>query len=161
MFNYRRATQKDLEKIWEKDIQENLGDSRYLRWKDEFINANKLGDIITFVVLKNDEPIGQASIVLNKNNIKFECRDLLCDEKEKAYISTLRIEKQFEGQGHISRLMKIIEEFAKNKDIKFLTIGAEAVESRNLAIYLHLGFDKFVTSLVDSGDLILFYQKEI
>ena len=99
MFNYRRATIEDLEKIWNKDIQENLNDKRYLKWKDEFIEANKAENIITFVVLHNDEPIGQASIVLNKNNISAKCRDLLCDGKEKAYVSTLRIEKHFEGCG--------------------------------------------------------------
>ena len=41
MFNYRRATLEDLEKIWNKDIQDNLDDNRYIRWKEEFIKANK------------------------------------------------------------------------------------------------------------------------
>lgn len=161
MFNYRLASIEDLEKIWDKDIQENLNDKRYLKWKDEFIEANKAENIITFVVLYNDEPVGQASIVLNKNNISAKCRDFLCDGKEKAYVSTLRIEKRFESQGHISNLMKMIEDFAKSKNIKSLTIGAEAKESRNLAIYLHFGYMKFVSSEVDNGRLILFYEKEI
>ena len=34
MFNYRRATLEDLEKIWNKDIQDNLDDNRYIRWKE-------------------------------------------------------------------------------------------------------------------------------
>ncbi len=46
MFYYKKATIEDLEKIWDKDIQENLNDNRYIRWKDEFIEANKLLMII-------------------------------------------------------------------------------------------------------------------
>ena len=92
MFNYRRATLEDLEKIWNKDIQNNLDDNRYIRWKEEFIKANKKNNIVTFVVLNDDDPIGQVSIVLNKNNIKVECRDMLCDGKDTAYLSTFRIE---------------------------------------------------------------------
>ena len=161
MFFYRRATLKDLEKIWNKDIQENLDDKRYIRWKEEFIKANKLGNIITFVVLNDKDPIGQASIILNKNNIKTTCRDMLCDGKERAYLSTIRIEKAYEEQGHISKLVKLAENFAKENGIKFLTIGVEAKESRNLAIYLHFGFAKFVTSAVEENELILYYEKEL
>ncbi len=161
MIYYRKATLDDLEKIWNKDIQNNLEDKRYLKWKHEFIEANKLENIITFVIVNDDDPIGQGSIVLNKNNINVECRDLLCDGKERAYISTLRIDKPFEGQGHISKLVKMIESFAKDKNIKILTIGAEAKESRNLAIYLHFGYTKFITSVCEDGDLILYYGKEI
>lgn len=161
MFYYKKATIEDLEKIWDKDIQENLNDNRYIRWKDEFIEANKLGNIATFVVFDDDDPIGQASIVFNKGNIKVDCNSLLCDGKERAYVSTLRIDKKYEGQGHISKLVKMAEKFAKNKGIKALTIGVEAKESRNLAIYLHFGYTKFITSVVDDGELILFYEKNI
>lgn len=161
MISYKKATIEDLEKLWEKDIQKNLNDKRFLKWRDEFIEANKMENIITFVVLNDDNPIGQATIVLNKNNIKFECKDLLCDGKEKANVSTLRIEKDFEGQGHISKLVKTIEDFAKNRGIKTLTIGVRAKEARNLAIYLHFGYMKFITSVVEDGELILFYKKEI
>ena len=153
MFYYKKATIEDLEKIWDKDIQENLNDNRYIRWKDEFIEANKFGNIATFVVFDDDDPIGQASIVFNKNNIKVG--------KERAYVSTLRIDKKYERQGHISKLVKMAEKFAKDKGIKALTIGAEAKESRNLAIYLHFGYTKFITSIVDDGELILFYEKNI
>ena len=89
MFIYRKATLEDLDKIWDKDIKDNPNDNRYIRWKEEFIDANRKGDIITFVVLNDDDPIGQCSLVVNKNNIKVDCRDLLCDGKNVAYVSTL------------------------------------------------------------------------
>ena len=33
-FTYRVATLSDLEKIWNKDINRNLGDDRWVRWKE-------------------------------------------------------------------------------------------------------------------------------
>ncbi len=161
MFKYRKATLKDLNTIWDKDIKTHPQDERWIRWKTEFIDANKKGDIVTFVVLNDSDPVGQCSFVLNKNNIKFKCRNLLCKDKEKAYLSALRIEKQFEGQGHISKLVKTIETFAKKKGFSCLTIGSEAKESRNLAIYLHFGYTQFVSSEIEDDTLILFYQKKL
>lgn len=72
-----------------------------------------------------------------------------------------RIEKEYENQGHISKLVKMGEEYAKKRDIKYLTIGSEAKESRNLAIYLHFGYTEFVTSVVEDDCLVLFYKKSI
>ena len=161
MFNYRRATLEDLEKIWNKDIQDNLDDNRYIRWKEEFIKANKKNNLVTFVVLNDDDPVGQVSIVLNKNNIKVECRDMLCDGKDTAYLSTFRIEKPFEGQGHISKLVKLAENYARVINIKYLTIGSEAKESRNLAIYLHFGYNEFITFDNSEEELVLFYKKKL
>lgn len=160
MINYRRATIKDLERMFDKEIQENLDDKRYLRWKDEFIESNKLNNSITFVVLDDDEPVGQASLVLNKNVLKFACKDLLCGEST-AYLSAIRIKKEYEGHGYISKLVKMMESFAKQNGIKFLTIGVEAKETRNIGIYLHFGFNEFIDSVVDDGELVLFYKKGI
>ena len=36
MFIYRKATQDDLEKIWDKDIARNIGDNRWIRWKEQY-----------------------------------------------------------------------------------------------------------------------------
>lgn len=161
MFIYRKATLEDLDKIWDKDIKDNPNDNRYIRWKEEFIDANRKGDIITFVVLNDDDPIGQCSLVVNKNNIKVDCRDLLCDGKNVAYVSTLRIEKKYEGQGHISKVVKLAEEYAKQNGFSYLTIGSEARESRNLAIYLHFEYTAFLSSVEDEGNLVLFYRKTL
>lgn len=53
------------------------------------------------------------------------------------------------------------EEYVKAKGITCLTIGSEAKESRNLAIYLHFGYTKFVTSFIEDDELVLFYEKQI
>jgi len=161
MFSYRKATLEDLEKLWDNDIKENSGDKRYVKWKQEFINANIEGNLTTFVVLKDDEPIGQISLVFNLKNLKAECREMLCNNKNMAHFATFRINKKYEGQGHISKLVKLAEDYAKEHGITYLTIGSEAKESRNLGIYLHFGFTEFITSIVEENNLILFYGKSI
>ena len=112
MFEYRKATTEDLERIWDKDIAENTGDPRYPEWKTQFINANKRKKIITFVVVADGDPVGQATLVLLKDVIDSEIKGILCNDRDTAYISTVRIEKQFEAQGHISKLFKLMEKTA-------------------------------------------------
>ena len=72
--------------------------------------------------------------------------------------------KKFEGKGYISKLVKFAEQYCKQIGIKFLTIGVEALESRNLSIYLHWGYTNFVCYEVDLQEdnaLVLYYQKQL
>ena len=60
--------------------------------------------------------------------------------------------------------MKLAEAYVKEKGVNELTIGVEAKETRNMAIYLHWGFTEFVASEIDhdEGDaLVLYYKKQI
>lgn len=76
-------------------------------------------------------------------------------------INALRIQKSHEGQGHISKLVKEMEIFAKEKGFRAVTIGAEANEARNLAIYLHFGYQKLVHYEIEGGELVLYYEKTL
>jgi len=161
MFEYRKATIEDLEKIWNKDILDNSGEDCWIRWKRQYIEYNKNGEAATFVVLENDNPIGQITVLFSPNCSAVKGRPMLCDGKEIANMNAFRIEKQYEGQGHISKLVKMAENFAKEKGFKVLTIGSEAKESRNLGIYLHFGYTEFVTHFIEDDELVLFYKKDI
>lgn len=161
MFIYRKANLNDLEKIWNKDIKENYNDERYVKWKKQYIEYNKNGNCATFVVLDNEEPIGQITVLFSPNCSAIQNRLELCNGIDTANMNAFRIEKKYENQGHISKLVKMAEEFAKNQGIKYLTIGCEAKESRNLAIYLHFGYTEFVTSIVEDNELILYYKKKL
>ena len=164
MFKYRKATLEDLEKIWDKDIAKHPNDTRWSRWKKEYISYNQLGEAVTFVILNDSEPVGQVTLLFSQNCKPVKNKPLLCDNDKIANFNAFRIEKQFEGQGHISKLVKMAEDYAKKKGFKFITIGAEAKESRNLSIYLHFGFDEFIMHEFDeeeNGELILYYRKKI
>ena len=163
MFNYRIATIDDLNKLWDYDINRHTGEERkqWKRWKIQYLEYNKNGDATTFVVLDEDTPIGQITILFSPKCSAVKDRPMLCDGKIIANMNAFRIKKEYEGQGHISKLVKLAEQYAKNKGIEYLTIGSEAKESRNLAIYLHFGYTKFITSFVEDDELILFYGKNI
>lgn len=158
---YRKATLSDLEKIWDKDIAENANDERYVRWKKQYIKNNKSGACSTFVCVDDENPVGQITVLYSTECSAVKNRPLLCDGVSRANMNAFRIEKAYEGQGHISKLVSLAEEEAKQRGIKTLTIGSEAKESRNLAIYLHFGYTNFVTYLIEDDELIVFYSKEI
>ena len=157
---YRKASIEDLNRIWDKDIQDNQGDGRYIAWKNDFIKANIENNIATFVAI-DKEPVGQISLVFNPNNLKSVNNKLLANKKDIANMATFRIEKSYEGQGHISKLVKLAEDYAKSKGITKLTIGVEAKETRTLGIYLHWGYNKFICSEIIDGELVLFYSKNL
>ena len=159
MFTYRIATKEDLETIWNRNIADNPNDNRWVRWKEKYIayNCEKKG--ITFVVVCDGEPIGEGTLLLSPDCDAVKNKPCLADGKQIANINALRIQKEFEGQGHISKLISLMEEYARCHDIKILTIGVEAKETRNLAIYLHWGFDTFIEHTIEDDELILYFQK--
>lgn len=161
MFICRQATLEDLEKIWDKDIKREAGDIRWINWKKKYIEYNKTGKATTFVVLDGEEPIGQITIIFSPVCSAVRNRLMLCDGKTRANMNAFRIDKRYEGKGHISKLVKIAEQYAKEKGITYLTIGCEAKESRNLAIYLHFGYTEFITSTIEDDELVLYYGKNI
>ena len=67
---YRLATLEDLNNVWDKDIDKHPDDSRYIRWKKEYIDYNLNDEAKTFVAVNdNGEVIGQITLIL-KTNVK-------------------------------------------------------------------------------------------
>ena len=161
MFEYRIATQADLEQIWNMNIADNADDARWVRWKEEYIAYNEQGMAVTFVVVADGRPVGEGTLLLSPFCKAVSWTSQLADGVTVANVNALRIRKEYEGQGHISRLMGMMEEYAAAHGIHRLTIGVEARETQNLAIYLHWGYDAFRLSEIDEGELVLYYEKEI
>ena len=163
-FEYRIATADDLELVWNKDIQRNSGDTRWIRWKDEYINYNKNHEAVTFVAIADDgDVIAQVTLVLSQNVKAVKNKPMLCDGNTIANFNAFRCDEKFRGQGHISKLVKIAEEYAKNIGVKIITIGVEAENSKNIMIYFHFGYTNFVMYELDEEEqsLILYYKKEL
>lgn len=162
MFRYRIATANDLEKIWNKNIAYHPDDHRWWQWKEQYIDYNNRGLATTFVVVDKTDPVGELTILFSPECKAVDGRKELANGKDIANMNAFRIEKHYEDQGHISALFKLAEDHAKKKGIKKLTIGVEAKETRNLAIYLHFGFTKFVSASVEENEgLILYYSKDL
>ena len=160
-YEYRKATLDDLERRWTKNTNENLGDDRWSIWKQETIENNIQGKSITFVVLCNGDPIGEGTLLLSPECNEIDGRTELADNRSTANINGLRIQKEYEGKGHISKLVNEMEQYAFSHGYTNLTIGVEARETRNIAIYLHWGYDRFVLSGFHEQILELYYAKEM
>lgn len=158
-YEYRKATFDDLKRIWEKDIAENQGDNRWVAWRDEYIDCNHNGMARTFVVLCDGEPVGQGTLLFAPECSAICGRNKLANRVSVANINALRIEKEHEGKGHISKFIRIMEKYAADDGYTELTIGVEAREARNLAIYLHWGYDKLVLTEEEDGVTVLYYSK--
>ena len=122
---------------------------------------NATGRSLTFVVTNENDPIGEGTIIFSPTCDAINNRLLLSDNALIANINALRIQKSYEGQGHISKLVKEMERFAKQKGYSFLSIGVEAKETRNLGIYLHWGYNEFVLSEIEDNELVLYYRKKL
>ena len=161
MFEYRIATPEDLEALWEMNIRDNPDDPNWIRWRDEYIGYNRAGRALTFAIVHNGTPVGEGTLLLDPTVKAVSGRLALADGKTVTNVNALRIRKEFEGQGHISRLMRMMEDYARKQGFSCITIGVEAAETRNLAIYLHWGYDRLICHEIDEGELVLYYQKSL
>ena len=161
MAEYRKATLNDLERLWDANIAENPDDPRWASWKQEYIAYNETGKACTFAVVIDNEPVGEGTLLFSPDCSAIAGRADLADGKTVANINALRIRKPYEGQGHISNLVRLMESYAAEHGITHLTIGVEARETRNTAIYLHWGYTDFVTHAIEDGELVLYYAKKL
>ena len=160
-FTYGPATAEKLEQIWDQTIAANPGDDRWVEWKKNALYDNSTGRSLTFLVLADDRPIGEGTLLFDETCGAVAHLAGIVEEGKTTNVNGLRIEKAFEGQGHISRLVREMENYARAHGYEKITIGVEAKETRNLAIYLHWGYTEFLCSEIDEGELVLYYGKEL
>lgn len=153
---YRIATEAEFNTLWERNIAENPEEPMWPIWRERFHSRIASGQSVTFAVVIDGDPVGEGTLELDTGK-----DPRLCDGKTTAYLSALRIRKEFEGQGHISALVKQMERYGAERGFTRLTIGVEAAETRNLGIYLHWGYDQFVMSELEGDALVLYYAKDI
>jgi len=158
---YHIASFEEFEKRWQIDIDDNVGDTHWVEWKTEREKDFYSGDWNTFVAVKKNRPIGTGTLIFSAHNPAINGRQELADGESVANINALRVDKEYEGKGHISKLVRVMELHAKEKGYTRLTIGVEAKETRNLAIYLHWGYSELILSEIEEGALVLYYAKSI
>ena len=162
MICYRKATLEDLNRVWDYQIAQNPDEPRVFRWRDSYISRNVNNRAATYVAVIDGEPVGEVTLDYYAEAYgNPELRPKLADAQTTGYVTALRIRKEYEGNGYISGLMRYMEQSAKAMGYRRLTIGVGAEETRNLAIYLHWGYDQFIASEEDCGELVLFYAKEL
>ena len=161
MVEYRKATAEDLEVIWDYQIETNPGDPNWIRWKKQFIDDNNSGAAATFVAVVDGIPVGEGTLLFSPDCRAIRGRLDLADGKNVTNINALRIREAYEGKGYISALVKTMERYAAEHGYSRVTIGVEAVEARNLGIYLHWGYNQFLLSEGEDMELTLYYGKDL
>ena len=161
MVQYRKATAEDLEIIWDYQITANPGEEAWIRWKKQFIDDNNSGAAATFVAVVGGIPVGEGTLLFSPDCRAIRGRLELADGKTVTNINALRIREAYEGKGYISALVKYMEAYAAKQGYRRVTIGVEAVEARNLGIYLHWGYNQFVMSEGEGQELTLYYAKDL
>ena len=161
MFSYVKANEEKLNQVWDINIANHPDDDRWIRWKKRNIGEVSNGIMTTYLVLCDDVPVGEGSVLWDETCYAIKSRPQLATKGKVCNINGLRIIKKFEGQGHISKLFKLMEKDAKERGYEAVTIGVEAIEARNLAIYLHLGYTQLVHHEIEDGALVLYYQKTL
>ena len=162
MICYRKATLDDLERVWDYNMAMNPEEPRMQRWKESYITRNVENRAATYVVVIDGEPVGEVTLDYYAEAYgNPEIRKHLADGSKQGYLTALRIRKEFEGNGYISGLMRFVEQDAAQKGFTALTIGVEAAETRNLAMYLHWGYNRYVIAEQDGDELVLFYEKQL
>lgn len=160
-YEYRKATSLDLDELWNKNIAKNPRDKRWKNWKKEYISYNKHGLADTFTVICDSLPIGEGTLLYSPECSAIKGREILADNISSANINSLRIEKDHEGKGHISKLIKLMEDTAVSKGYTYLTIGVKESKTRNRAIYAHLGFNELILTEIEKDESVLYYRKKL
>lgn len=160
-YSYHQASISELERIWEKDINDHKGDERYVKWREEYIELNRTGRAVTFVVTADKEPVGQGTLLLSPDCPAVGGRLTLADNISVGNINALRIDCGHRGEGHVSALVRCIEAHARRLRLHALTIGVEADKPRNISIYFHWGFTTFTAYDVENGVPVLYYKKQL
>lgn len=160
-YEYRKATSLDLEELWNKNIAKNPRDKRWKIWKKEYLSYNKRGLADTFTVICDGLPIGEGTLLYSPKCSAIMGRKILADNISTANINALRIEKEHEGKGHISKLIKLMEDTAVSKGYTYLTIGVKESKTRNRAIYAHLGYTELILAEIEKDESVLYYRKKL
>lgn len=160
-WEYRPAALSELNRLWEKNIARNPGDDRWPVWRDGNLARNASGDMQSFAAILDGEPVGEGTLIFSPECSQIGGRTDLADGTQIANVNGLRIEKAYEGNGHISKMMRAMEEEARRRGYSVLTIGVDACEARNLAIYLHWGYRRLIRHEIEDGELVLYYAKDL
>ena len=114
--------------IWNMEKNKELKD----RFYNELLTKNRK----TFVYTKDEEYIGEISIVFNKNDEDYSIPGI------RLYISRIIVKKDFRGKGYGKKLMNYIIEYAKREGYKELSLGVNLDNYIALKLYVGLGFNK-------------------
>ena len=157
----RVATPDDLHALWHYNVTSHPGDDRWVRWREQYIGYNQTGAARTFTVVVDGRPVGAGTLLLDPACSAIGRRTELADGTSVVNLHALRIQKPWEGRGYISAMVRMMEQHAREAGFSRITIGVDACEARNRAIYAHWGYTRLLFTEEEDGELALYYEKPL
>ena len=157
----RIATPDDLNALWQYNVDSHPGDDRWVRWRKEYIGYNQTGAARTYAVVVDGVPVGEGTLLFDSACSAIAGRTLLADGTTVVNLNALRIRKPWEGCGYISAMVRLMEQHARQAEFSRITIGVDACEARNRAIYAHWGYTRLLFTEEEDGEQALYYEKDL
>jgi len=160
-FTYRIATLAEVTEMRDAQVAESGNDPDLIQWRTEFIEGNRHNRMRTYVILCNGVRIGSGTILLAPECRAVGGRHSLADGKMTANVNSLGVDKTYQGQGHMSRLVKLMEDDVRAEGFTTATIGVEITNGKNLGIYLHWGYTTYVTREDSENGFVVYFAKSL
>jgi ribosomal protein S18 acetylase RimI-like enzyme len=128
-------------KKWDCEIKKHNNSKLWIQFKKE--SLKNLDTRIVYMGLLNGEIITEATAIVSEYDFNMQNKDGLIGDK-KAYLTAFRTNKEYENKGYFSKLYKFMENDLKKRGFKYLTLGVEPCEIRNIQIYFKWGFIKYI-----------------
>ena len=114
--------------IWNVDKNKEHKDKIY----NELLNKNRK----TFVYVKDNEYIAEASFVFNKEDEDYTIPD------KRIYLSRIIVKKDYRGKGYGKKLMNNIIEYSKKENYEEISLGVNLDNYVAFKLFVDLGFTK-------------------
>ncbi len=165
MDNYKCviANKELIIKKWNEEISRHNNSKLWKEFKK--ISLNNLDTRIVYMGILNDEIITECTAIISLKDLNIQNKEILIGNN-KAYLTAFRTNKEYQNKGYFSKLYKFMEDDLKNRGFKYLTIGVEPCEVRNIQIYFKWGFTKYIKSCYEvypnlEKTLVNYYEKEL
>ena len=165
MDNYKCviANKELINKKWDEEISRHNNSKLWKGFKK--ISLNNLDTRIVYMGILNDEIITECTAIISLKDLNIQNKDNLIGNN-KAYLTAFRTNKEYQNKGYFSKLYKFMEDDLKNRGFKYLTIGVEPCEVRNIQIYFKWGFTKYIKSCYEvypnlEKTLVNYYEKKL
>lgn len=138
----KNATIDEMETKWNYEIKKHKN-SNWKIWKAESIERVKNGQSIAYYGVLDNKIICEATAMFDESIVQNS--DELVDDKT-VYLCAFRTIEKYQSKGYFSKLFRFMIDDLKSKDYEKVTLGVEPIETENLKIYKHFGFNEFIKS---------------
>lgn len=157
------ASKKLIEQKWDEEIKQHNNSNIWKEFKKE--SLSNLDNRVVYMGILNECIITEATAIISDKDIGMQNKDSLIDEKT-AYLMAFRTNKEYQNKGYFSKLYKFMERDLRKKGFKFLTLGVEPCEVKNIQVYLKWGFTEYIKTayeILPNNDKIIvnYYRKKL